>query len=109
MRSRGCGGTPVARVLPMIRPAMCLLLAACGGQPSSTAMGVAGVDAAGADTVLGSLSDTCEGDSALTGQQALTAMKPRYAATYTPSYHGGPSSLTLDLAYQGGLIVCHPA
>jgi len=52
------------------------------------------------------LTDVCEG--VLSGQQVLDATRPSYAATLTYS-DDSTTGLGVDVTYDGGAIVCHPA
>ncbi|HQY61825.1 MAG: hypothetical protein IPQ09_03155 [Myxococcales bacterium] len=52
--------------------------------------------------------EVCDGVPGLTGAALIAAIKPEYAATFTPRT-GSSSALSIKLKYEGGAIVCHRA
>lgn len=105
--ARGYTGMPLAVMVSMVRLVGTLLVAAaCTGHGS----GGVSPDAALPESIeLGSLSDVCVGNAALTGQHILAIVQPSYSSTFTPNGAGATSALALSFAYNAGAITCHPA
>jgi hypothetical protein len=104
--ARGYAGMRLAADASMVRLLGTLFVtAACAGHGS----GGVSPDAAPRSIQLGSLSDVCEGNAALTGQRVLAMLQPTYSATFTPNGAGATSAFALAFAYNSGAITCHPA
>jgi hypothetical protein len=94
---------------------MLFAVVGCSGTVSSSDDG--GTDAtpggdsgSGGETVLGSLTDTCDGETSLTGQSILDAVSNvTFTGTFTPQGSTSTSPITIQFAYAGGQIVCHHA
>lgn len=92
-----------------------ILAIACGGTTSQTGKDAGGGgDGSSPDTYtkLPSLDAACDGNASLTGRAIVSALKPKYTATYAPimgGLDGGPTPLTLTISYTNGEVRCYPA